>query len=310
MKMAHGHRPLASLVTALPVFRVLALATPPSAPGFVIETCSSWREAVERLAGDDSFDAVMIDGDHIACLADQVGAIADRAALVIVVVEPDAEHAPGWLRQGAADVIGRDELAAPSGWRRVRFAIERRRRALDQRSRDPIDPGTGLPNRQQLAEHLSRLLALREREPVPMAVLAFRIERHGAGGASTDEGAELQRRVGLRLRAAVRASDVVAAIDDDTFALVLGSIVAIADGARVAAKLVEALLAPFAIDGDECRVAVAHGIAHYPLDGKDAARLLRRALSLAAAAPATSSAGPARASGSERGMRAAANDDR
>ena len=122
-------------MTGSPLFRILALSTPTSAPGFVIETCAGWSEAVERLAGDDAFDAVMVDGDNVACPADEVGGIAERAALVIVVVEPDAEHAPGWLRRGADDVIGRDELAAASGWRRVRFAIERRRRALDASKR-------------------------------------------------------------------------------------------------------------------------------------------------------------------------------
>src|SRR3982751_1622416 len=130
--MAHGHRPHASLVTATPPpLRVLALATPTSAPGFAVEPCASCSEAIERLAGDAGFDAVMVDGDHNACLADEGGAIAERA---------------------------------------VGCAIGRRRRTL-ARSSHSIAPGSGLPNRQQLAEHLSRLLALREREPVPMAVL-------------------------------------------------------------------------------------------------------------------------------------------
>jgi len=308
--MAHGHRPHAGHVTGAPPFRVLALATPTTAPGFAIATCASWSEAVERLAGDDPFDAVMVDGDTVACPADEVGAIAERAALVIVVVEPDAEHAPGWLRRGADDVIGRDELAGASGWRRVRFAIERRRRALEHRNSYSLDPGTGLPHRQQLIEHLSQLLALREREPAPMAVLALRIEGPGGRRASAGEDSVLRRKIALRLRAAVRASDVVAAIDDDAFALLLGSIVAAADGERVAAKLVDALVAPFSVGGSERRVAVAFGIAHYPLDGKDAGRLLRRALSLAAAAPATSHSGPATVHDPDGGLRAAANDDR
>jgi len=296
-------------VTGAPPFRVLALATPAAAPGFVIETCAGWSEAVERIAGaDDAFDAVMVDGDNVACPADEFRAIAERAALVIVVIEPDAEHAPGWLRRGADDVIGRDELAGATGWRRVRFAIERRRRALEHRPAYATDPGTGLPHRQQLVEHLSQLLALREREPAPMAVLAFRIEL--AGAAATGDGSVLRRKIALRLRAGVRGSDVVAAIDDDAFALLLGSIVAPADGERVAAKLVDALVEPYRIGSVEHGVAVAVGVAHYPLDGKDAGRLLRRALSLAAAAPATSRAGPTTVSDASGGLRAAANDDR
>jgi GGDEF domain-containing protein len=297
-------------MTGTPLLRVLALATPTAAPGFLIETCPGAADALECLAGDDAFDAVMIDGDSVACSGDEVATLAARAALVIVVVEPDAEHALGWLRQGADDVIGRDELAAASGWRRVRFAIERRRRALQHRAPGSTDLATGLPHRQQLLEHLSHLLALREREPAPMAVLAFRIEGLDAGGAAGAEGDVLRRKIAVRLRAGVRASDVVAAIDADTFALLLGSIVAPADGDRVAAKLHEALVAPYRIGSAERSLAVAFGIAHYRADGQDAGRLLRRALSLASAAPATSRAGPATVRDAEGELRAAANDDR
>jgi GGDEF domain-containing protein len=306
--MAHGHRPHASQVTA--PFRVLAFAPPIPVPGFVVESCAGWSEALARVAGDDAFDAVMVDGDAFPCSPDELSAVADRAALVIVVVEPDAEHAAGWLRQGADDVIGRDELASAIGWRRVRFAIERRRRAAQRQMAYSTDPGTGLPHRQQLVEHLSQLLALREREPAPMAVLAFRIEGLLASGAAASEADVLRRKIALRLRAGVRASDVVAAVDADTFALLLGSILASADADRVAAKLVAALVVPFTIGTAARSIAVALGIAHYPLDGQDADRLLRRALSLAAAAPAMSKTGPATVHDAEGDLRAAANDDR
>jgi GGDEF domain-containing protein len=297
-------------VTA-PLLRVLALGTPTSAPGFAIETSASWADALERLAGAEAFDAVMVDGDAVCAAAADVAAVADRAALLIVVVEPDAEHALGWLRQGADDVIGRDELAGASGWRRVRFAIERRRRASPRHAAYSTDPGTGLPHRQQLVEHLSQLLALREREPAPMAVLAFRIEGLRPGGsAEATEAETLRRKIAVRLRTGVRGSDVVAAIDDDAFAVLLGSILAPADADRVAAKLLAALVAPFTVGAAERSIAVALGVAHYPLDGQDAERLLRRALSLAAAAPAVSQAGPAAAHDADGVVRAAANDAR
>jgi GGDEF domain-containing protein len=238
--------------------------------------------------------------------------VAERAVLVVVVVEPDAEHASGWLRNGADDVIGRDELAGPVGWRRIRFAVERRRRREWHRIEHSTDPGTGLPHRQQLIEHLSQLLALREREPAPMAVLGFRIEglRPRGEGAESTDFETLRRKIAVRLRAGVRASDVVAAIDDDAFAVLLGSIVAAEDAERVAAKLVASLLAPFSVGAIDRHVAVAFGIARYPNDGKEAERLLRRSLALAAAAPAAAHAGPAAALDAAGGERAAANDDR
>jgi len=103
----------------------------------------------------------------------------------------------------------------------------------------------------------------------------------------------------VRLRAGVRGSDIVAAIDDDAFAVLLGSMLSAGDADRVAAKLASALLAPFTIGAIDRSVAVALGIAHYPADGTDAERLLRRALALAAAAPAAS----------VREARGAANDE-
>jgi len=294
------------------VFRLLAIATAARAPGFAIDASAGWAAAIEQLGGDATFDAVLVDGDLAPASPAEIGAVADRAALVVVVVEPDAEHASGWLRSGADDVIGRDELAGPVGWRRIRFAVERRRRGELSRNEHSTDPATGLPHRQQLVEHLSQLLALREREPAPMAVLGFRIEglRPRGEGAESTDFETLRRKIAVRLRAGVRASDVVASVGEETFAIMLGSILTAADADRVAAKLVAALVAPFTVAGVDRSVAVAFGIAHYPHDGREAERLLRRALALAAAAPAMSAAGPAAVRSSDGGERAAANDDR
>jgi len=294
------------------VFRLLAIATAARAPGFAIDASAGWAAAIEQLGGDAAFDAVLVDGDLAPASPAEIGAVADRAALVVVVVEPDAEHASGWLRSGADDVIGRDELAGPVGWRRIRFAVERRRRGELSRNEHSTDPATGLPHRQQLVEHLSQLLALREREPAPMAVLGFRIEglRPRGEGAESTDFETLRRKIAVRLRAGVRASDVVASVGEETFAIMLGSILTAADADRVAAKLVAALVAPFTVAGVDRSVAVAFGIAHYPHDGREAERLLRRALALAAAAPAMSAAGPAAVRSSDGGERAAANDDR
>ena len=309
--MVHAYLPGPRLLSGSPI-RLLAVATAARAPGFEIEASAGWAEALERLRSDARFDAVLADGDFASASPAQIAAIAQRAALVVAVVEPDAEHAAGWLRGGADDVIGRDELAGAAGWRRVRFAVERRRRGDLRSTGHSTDPATGLPHRQQLVEHLSQLLALREREPAPMALLGFRIEglRPRGEGAESTDFETLRRKIAVRLRVGVRASDVVAAVDDDTFAVLLGSIVAPRDADRVAAKLVAALLAPFSVAAVDRSVTVALGIAHYPHDGRDAERLLRRALALAAAAPASSAAGPATVRAGDGGERAAANDDR
>jgi GGDEF domain-containing protein len=296
-----------------PSLRVCAVAMAPAAvAGFAVETSADWSELVERLANGDLFDVVLVDGDAAPVTPSKIALVVDRVALVVVVTDPDAEHAPAWLHQGADDVIGHAELALPGGWRRIRFAVERRRRHGVRGSTHSTDLATGLPHRQQLVEHLSQLLALRDREPAPMAVLAFRVDglRPSQGGAEAVDADTVRRKIAVRLRAGVRASDVVAAVDDDAYAVLLGLILAPGDGERVAAKLLAALLAPFTVGAIERSVSVGLGVAHYPSDGSDAERLLRRALLLAAAAPAAAPDGPATTRDGSGLRRAAANDDR
>jgi len=293
--------------------RVLAIAAAVGdAPTAVaIESVAGWGEALARLAGGESFDVIVVDAAAAPATPARIATVADRVALVVAVADPDSAAAADWLRHGADDVVARAELASPSGCTRLRFAALRRQREARRPAVHMFETTTGLPHRQQLVEQFSQLLALREREPAPMAVLAFRIEGLRPGGTADAVDVDaLRRKIAVRLRAGVRASDVVAAIDDDAFAVLLGSIVARGDGERVALKLVAALIAPYTVGAIERSVAVALGIAHYPSDGNDAERLLRRALSLAAAAPASLPDGPATTRDAAGRRRAAANDDR
>jgi GGDEF domain-containing protein len=282
---------------------------------FAVEHVAGIDAAVRLLDGNDAFDAVLLDGDRAESIALDLDSLADHAAVVVVLDDADAAQAGTWLQRGAADVIGRDELGAATTGRRIRFAIERRLRDGGRLLAYSTDPGTGLPHRQQLVEHLSQLLALREREPSPMAVLVLRIEGlldgdMAAGVAGGVAGAALLRRkLAVRLRAGVRASDVVAAIDADAFAVLLGAILAPGDAERVADKLAQSLMSPFSVGGVQRAVAIAVGIGRYPQDGKDADRLLRRATALAAAAPASGRAGLAAALDAGGAARIAANDE-
>ena len=152
-------------------------------------------------------------------------------------------------------------------------------------------------------------LALREREPAPMALLVLRIEGLATTRARLGEPAAqvLRRKIAVRLRAGVRASDIVAALDDDCYAVLLGAMLAAADAARVGAKLQLAMLEPFKIAGADVAVATAVGIAQYPDDGNQPDALLRRAVGLATSAQAQGRAGHANAGAG--GVPGAANDE-
>ena len=117
----------------------------------------------------------------------------------------------------------------------------------------------------------------------------------------------LRRKVAVRLRAGLRASDVVASIGADAFAVLLAWIDAPADGMRVAPKLVQSLQQPFQCRRAGAAVAVSVGVSQYPEHGKQADELLRRAIGQATGMAAVGRA--ASATHVERGRGSAANDE-
>jgi diguanylate cyclase (GGDEF)-like protein len=266
-----------------------AIAASPFGP-FTVHVCVGRAALLAQLA-DGGCDALVLDDGADAV---DIAAEAGRdVAILVVAATLDAAGVLAWLERGAQDVLLADELAAPSLPQRLRAAIERKRLERDARTAYATDLDTGLPHQQQLIEHMSQLLALREREPAPMAVLALRVE--GVANAELRLGREaanvLRRKVGVRLRAGVRASDVVASLGDDSFAVLLGSILSPADAERVGAKLLKSLMQPLRVAGVDLTVATALGIGQYPQDGAQPDALLRRAVGLAAAAQAQGRAG-------------------
>ena len=275
---------------------------------FEVHACPGREEVSARLAGG-SCDALILNDGADAC--DIVVDAGSHVAILVVVAELDAPTVLDWLARGAQDVLLGDELAAVSLPQRVRAAIERKRLESDARSAYATDLDTGLPHQQQLIEHMSQLLALREREPAPMAVLALRLEGLATTEARLGRDASnvLRRKVGVRLRAGVRASDVVASLGDDSFAVLLVSILTPADAARVGAKLLKSLMEPLRVGGEDLSVATALGIGQYPQDGTQPDALLRRAVSLAATAQAQGRAGFSNFGEAGLAPGGAANDD-
>ena len=202
------------------------------------------------------------------------------AAVLVVAPEPASGEALRLVQLGAQDVLPPREAHPAALARAMRLAVERKRLERAARKAYATDLATGLPNHGQLMEHMNHLLALREREPAVMALLALRIEGLAATEArlGTESANVLRRKVAVRLRSGLRASDVVAAVGVDTFAVLLAWIDDAGDGERVAVKLAQSLQRPFTVAGQDVAVAVCVGVSQYPQHGKDADTLLRRAL--------------------------------
>ncbi len=271
--------------------------------------CTTLDEAATRLReiAFESMLAAVPAADLLAWPA-LSHAVLETAVVAVLPTAPDVMTQHQLLERGIQDIVVPGDAPADALRRRLEIALQRK--ALDRIARKAFatDLATGLPNHTQLLEHMTHLVALREREPAPMAVIALRVE--GLAAARETLGLEssnvLRRKVAVRLRASLRASDVVASIGNDAFVVLLAWIDAPSDGQRVAKKLVDALHQPFSVAGNDLAVKIHAGLSLYPEHGKTADALLRR--SVGQAASLVSMGGEGLGTAIDRGNTPAAND--
>jgi diguanylate cyclase len=172
-----------------------------------------------------------------------------------------------WLR-----VLGlRNEEA-----RRLADRAERERQVLQSLAH--TDPLTGLPNRRSLETELAK--ALSDAGPGRLLGVCL-LDLDGFKAVNDrlghDAGDALLVAVGKRLRSVLRQRDVVARLGGDEFVILAHDLAAEGDAWRLGGKLQAAFAEPFVVDGQPCEIGVTMGFALAPLDGREAAALLRRA---------------------------------
>ncbi|MFM2066631.1 MAG: hypothetical protein RLZZ584_1540 [Pseudomonadota bacterium] len=261
-------------------------------------------DAAATALAQRSYDAVVIrcvdrdeahDLEHWPPLAQAV----QTAAVVVVTHHDEPELAQRLVQRGVQDVLveaGRTDSSADlTLGRALSLALVRKRLELMQRKGGSIDLATGLPTAQQWMDHLTHLCALREREPAPMAVLVLRVEGLASVEARLGPQAAqiLRRKVAVRLRSALRASDLVGSLGNDAYAVLLTWMLAPKDSVLVRDKLVKSMLRTFSVGGENLVVAVSTGCTMYPDQARDAESLLRIAHAEAASHPGIGRAGHA-----------------
>lgn len=158
--------------------------------------------------------------------------------------------------------------------------IAERKRAEAQIARlAHYDPLTELPNRLLFHKDLSDALARAARREDLVAVHCVDLDRfkvvndtlgHPVGDALLKAAAE-------RLRACVRDGDTVARLGGDEFAVVQMGLTDLGGATRLAARIVEALEAPFDLMGHHVVIGGSVGVAVSPDDGLDCDELLKKA---------------------------------
>ncbi|HET7865914.1 MAG TPA: diguanylate cyclase [Burkholderiaceae bacterium] len=130
------------------------------------------------------------------------------------------------------------------------------------------DPLTGLPNRRLFNEELRRQLAQSARDDRPFTLLLIDLDgfKKVNDTLGHDAGDALLVATAARLTLAVRASDRIARMGGDEFAvLTLGSEHAAVD--PICRRIVAALAEPLSFNGAALRVSASIGVAMYPVHG-------------------------------------------
>jgi diguanylate cyclase (GGDEF)-like protein len=197
-------------------------------------------------------------------------------------VKPSAAHRPDQVHR--LDQLERlvHERSAELTWANERLVTALYERSAAEAQAEELrncDRATGLPNRHALEERLDRAVQSHLESGEPAAVVCIGINRLGAvrdahGLAAADAVA---RKIGDRLKVAVRGSDTVARVADNDFALLLTNLRQGQDAATVARKLFDSLDAPMVLGELELRLAPAVGVAVLPEDATSSDLLLARA---------------------------------
>lgn len=141
------------------------------------------------------------------------------------------------------------------------------------------DSLTGLPNRRLLEDRLGQAILAARRAGHWLALLLVDLDRFKEINDSLGHqaGDQVLQEVARRLRAALRSSDTVGRLGGDEFAILLASVPGLHGAQVVARKVLDALRAPIAVQGEQRQVKASIGIALWPRHGDDWETLLRRA---------------------------------
>jgi len=139
------------------------------------------------------------------------------------------------------------------------------------------DPLTGLPNRLFLAANLPGAIAEAHGNNTELAVLFLDLDRfkHVNDSRGHETGDKLLRTVAQRVRATMRAQDLVVRMGGDEFVVVMKDVVDTEQVRDAATRITHALSAPMVIDGRTLVTTVSIGVSLYPHDGSDMGELLR-----------------------------------
>jgi len=141
------------------------------------------------------------------------------------------------------------------------------------------DALTELPNRTLLQDRLAKALAAARGHKYKVAVLFLDLDRFKDINDSVGHsvGDLLLQEVATRLKASARDQDTVARLGGDEFLIMLTHVRDSSEVGDAAGRLMDAVTAPFAIQGHTLNISCSIGISIFPEHGADGKTLIRNA---------------------------------
>ncbi|MDD5250497.1 MAG: EAL domain-containing protein [Rhodocyclaceae bacterium] len=161
--------------------------------------------------------------------------------------------------------------------RRLRWRMAEAERRLEHMAL--YDNVTGLANRHAFELALEQTVRRHQRDGSGSALLFIDVDgfKKVNDMLGHNIGDRVLRGIGERLRATLRAADVIARIGGDEFGAILVDAVSPGAAARIATNLIGAMAQPFSPGGTPVYVGLSIGIAMVPQDGTAAEDLLHHA---------------------------------
>jgi len=189
----------------------------------------------------------------------------DRAALAAALADPaavpkveyrlrDGRGAWVWVETAVRPVPEDGTLVLSS-----RLIDDRRRLEAELRRRATHDPLTGVANRALTAERLDAALGRPDDDQVGLLFCDLDKFKQVNDRLGHEAGDALLLEVAARLRACVRAKDLLARFGGDEFVILLDGIDDLAAVTDVGGRVVEALRAPFWLHGEWVQIGVSVG---------------------------------------------------
>ena len=141
------------------------------------------------------------------------------------------------------------------------------------------DSLTGLPNDRQFREALLARLEVAAARRAPFSVFLLDLDRFAEVNESLGHGVgdRLLVAVAERLRRTLRATDVVARLGGDDFAIIPGGSATPAASARIARQVLAAFKEAVTVDAHSLEAGISIGIVNFPDHGGDAQTLMANA---------------------------------